>query len=380
MYTIRNFGDMVGDANRFEAYAKAISATVRPGDAVLEIGCGPAVFSFLACQAGARRVYAIETEEVVNLAKTLCTENGLADRVQFIQRDSRKTVLPERVKVIISDIRGTLPFFDHAIPSINDARERFLLPDGIVIPQRDTLKVVVVDAREFYGSITSPWITSVPSLKLSAALPSVLNSCHSMRFKDLVQLAVPQTWCVLDYGRKTPARAGGEMTFVVTRKGIGHGLCLWFDTVLFENIGFSAGPGGEAKIYGQLFLPWAEHVDLTEGQEIHVKLDADLVGKDYIWRWETDISLKDGRPGKHFRQSTFEGADLSPQSLRRHATSHVPVLTEEGEADRFLLQEMNGTATLQQISEKAAERFPNVYPGSDEAFQRAAELARQFSR
>jgi hypothetical protein len=56
------------------------------------------------------------------------------------------------------------------------------------------------------------------------------------------------------------------------------------------------------------------------------------------------------------------------------------VLSDEGEADRFLLQEMNGTATLQQISEKAAERFPNVYPGSDEAFQRAVELARRFSR
>lgn len=118
----------------------------------------------------ARQVYAIETEEVVNLAKTICAENGLSDRVQFIQRDSRKTVLPEQVKVIISDIRGTLPLFDHAIPSINDARERFLLPDGIMIPQRDTLQAVVVEAKESYDSITSPWLASEPRARVEFEL------------------------------------------------------------------------------------------------------------------------------------------------------------------------------------------------------------------
>ncbi len=111
-----------------------------------------------------------------------------------------------------------------------------------------------------------------------------------------------------------------------------------------------------------------------------MELHANLVGNEYVWRWETEIDpLNDGRK-IHFQQSSFEGANVSAETLRRHATDYVPILTEAGEADRFMLQEMNGTATLQQISEKVAQRFPNIYPDSSESFQRAAELARQFSR
>jgi hypothetical protein len=98
-----------------------------------------------------------------------------------------------------------------------------------------------------------------------------------------------------------------------------------------------------------LFLPWLAPVSLYEGQQVLVDLHANLVGKDYLWRWGTEIiPLGDGET-IHFRQSSFEGTNVSAETLRRHATNHVPILTEEGEAHWFLLQEMNGTATLQQI-------------------------------
>ena len=58
MYSVRDFGEMISDAGRFGSYAKAIARAVRPGDTVAEIGCGPGVFSLLACRAGARRVFA----------------------------------------------------------------------------------------------------------------------------------------------------------------------------------------------------------------------------------------------------------------------------------------------------------------------------------
>ncbi len=43
MYSLRNFGDMISDSARFNAYVQAISRCVRPGDVVAEIGCGPSV-------------------------------------------------------------------------------------------------------------------------------------------------------------------------------------------------------------------------------------------------------------------------------------------------------------------------------------------------
>src|SRR6266849_6424007 len=110
MYSLRDFGAMIADAGRFGAYAKAIAAAVRPGDTVAEIGCGPGVFSLLACRAGALRVFAIESDDSIHSARQLAASNGFTDRIEFFQGDSRKTELPERVNVIVSDIRGALPF------------------------------------------------------------------------------------------------------------------------------------------------------------------------------------------------------------------------------------------------------------------------------
>jgi hypothetical protein len=68
------------------------------------------------------------------------------------------------------------------------------------------------------------------------------------------------------------------------------------------------------------------------------------------------------------------------RTLRRHAIDHIPVLTAEGEAERFLLEAMDGTASLEEIAKRAAEQFLKVYSSPEEAFERASELARKFSR
>src|SRR6266481_7980397 len=157
MYSLRDFGAMLTDAGRFGAYAKAIAAAVRPGDTVAEIGCGPGAFSLLACRAGARRVYAIESDDSIHFARQLAAANGFTERIEFFESDSRKTELPERVNVIVSDIRGVLPLYNHVIPSLEDARQRLLAASGIMIPRRDTLKAAVIEANEYYSRLTSPW-------------------------------------------------------------------------------------------------------------------------------------------------------------------------------------------------------------------------------
>jgi type I protein arginine methyltransferase len=145
---------MIDDSLRFNSYAKAISRGVRAGDVVAEIGCGPAVFALLACQAGAKRVYAIETEDIIDVARQIAAANGFADRIQFFQNDSRKVELPERVNAIVSDIRGVLPLFDGALASLQDARRRFLAPKGVMIPRRDILKAAIIEAENSYSRLT----------------------------------------------------------------------------------------------------------------------------------------------------------------------------------------------------------------------------------
>jgi type I protein arginine methyltransferase len=380
MYSLRDYGDMIGDSARFDAYAKAISRSVRAGDVVAEIGCGPAVLAVLACQTGAKRVYAIESEDIIGVAKQIAAANGVTNQIEFFQSDSRKVELPERVDVIVSDIRGVLPLFEGALASLQDAKKRFLAPNGVMIPRRDVLKAAIIEAEKAYSRLTSPWKTCVPQVELAIPLQLALNTAHSVTVKVEQLMSEPEEVCTLDYMGNPGPNMSGKLAFRANRNGTAHGVGMWFDSELHEDIGFSAGPESPVTIYGQCFLPWLEPVVIEEGQEILVTLHANLVGKDYVWRWETEIAGADGGTRVHFRQSTFEGSLASSRTLRRHAVDHVPVLTAEGEAERFLLGAMDGRASLEEIAKKAAERFPGVYSSPEDAFQRATELARKFSR
>jgi protein arginine N-methyltransferase 1 len=380
MYSLQAYGEMIADHERFGAYSKAITEEVRPGDVVLEIGCGPGVFAMLACQAGARKVYAIDSEEIVYFARELAAANGFSDRMEFIQSDSRRLQLPERVNVIVLDIRGSLPFFGEAVASIEDARRRFLAPGGRLIPLRDTLKAAVIETSDFYSRLVSPWSTSTGGLDLSRSSSLLLNGFYSTRFVREQLLTEPQTWAVLDYSIGAKACAVADLVFSVSRAGTAHGLCLWFDTDLIAGIGYSSGPTSRNTVYGQVFLPWLETVPVQPRQRICVKLQADLVGKEYIWRWDTNICGDANGASRHFQQSTFQGGTFTSQALRRRAADFVPSLSEEGQANHWILQAIDGKKSLQEIAQEGSKAFPKIFPRWEDALHRAAELATQFSR
>jgi type I protein arginine methyltransferase len=379
MYSLRVYGAMIADAGRFDAYAKAIARAVHPGDTVADIGCGPGMFSLLACRAGARRVFAIEPANSIQFARELAAANGFTDRIEFVQNDSRKTELPERVNVIVSDLRGVLPLFGQAIPSLEDARQRFLATGGVMIPQKDTLKAAVIEAQRYYSLLVSPWRKRVRELDLSPLVLPVLNQFYGSSFKKNQLLTEAQDFGSLDYMKGATTRVTAELNFRVAREGTAHGVCLWFETKLFENIGYSSGPGPADSVHGQLFLPWLEPVTLKVGQEMHIGLHADLVDQDYIWRWETRIPAVRKRPAFHFLQSTFQGANLSVQSLRRQAVDYAPLLSEAGKADLWMVQKMDGSTSLEKIAQSASEQFPQLFSSWRQAFVRAVELSKGFS-
>lgn len=380
MYVLDEFGDMIADKARFGAYADAIQRAVRPGDVVVDLGCGPGIFALLACRAGAKRVYAIDAGEVIHFARQLAAANGFADRIEFFHSDSRQMQVAERANVLVSDVRGVLPLFGDALACIEDARERFLVKDGTQIPARDTVYAAIVEVPEFYKRLTSPWKDAGRGLDLTVSLQLVLNSVYKVRSQSGQLLTEPQTWCTLDYTEKLKPRAGAKLRFRATRSGTGHGVTAWFETQLFEEIGFSTAPGNMGAIYGQGFLPWLEPVALEAGQEIEVDLHADPVGGDYIWRWDTKIAAYKDQPERIFRQSTLQGAQFTADRLRKRAADYVPLTSESGQAERWLLEAMDGSTPLQEIAKTAAERFPKVFLRQDDAFLRVSWLAERFSR
>lgn len=378
-YSLEQFAAMFADSARMKAYVAAIEKSVRTGDTVVDIGCGPGIFALLACKAGAKRVYAIENDGVVELGRNLAALNGFSDRIHFFQADSRQVHLPERADVVLSDIRGVLPFFSHAIGTQRDARHRFLAENGRLIPASDTLFCAVVEAPQIYDSIPGAW-RSFPHLDLSSGSPLALNTLYRQTIKPEQLISTAVAWHKLEYCREPAddAQANCELRFI--RSGTGHGLALWFETQLFDEIGFSTHPSQGSTVYSHIFLPWLQPLPFSEGEHCSVSLKAHLVGNDYIWQWETSIAPSNGRPVIHFQQSNFYGSLFPPSFLKKHAAEFVPVLSEAGLAESWLFQSMDGNRRLEDIASEAVQRFPQIFRRVEDAFARAAEIAEKFSR
>ena len=380
MYDISDYGHMIAPGVRMKAYSDALRQAVKPGVVVLEVGTGTGFFAALACKLGARRVFAIEPDDVIEVARETALANGYADRIEFIQDHSTRVTLPERADVMISDIRGRLPLFQKHIPTIADARRRLLTPGAVLIPQSDVIWAAVVEASKEYNRLVAPWDEIGHGLYLSASRRFVVNSSRKGKTTREQLLVEPQCWARLDYATIEEPDVSGMLSWTVERAGIGHGLDIWFDATLAEGIGFSNAPGEDELIYGTVFFPWLEPVSLDIGDRISVVLSADLVGEDYVWRWDTRVlDLKD-RVKAEFKQSTLYGVPLSRGRLRKRADNYIPALSDSGAIDGFILSLMNGHTSQGDIARRVAERFPARFARWQDALTRVGELSQEYSK
>jgi protein arginine N-methyltransferase 1 len=198
MYSVHFYGQMLADAPRMDAYAAALRHTVTPDSVVMDLGSGPGVFALLACKLGARRVYAVEPDNVIRIAREAAKANGFEDQIEFFEQLSTEINLREPASIIVSDLRGVLPWFQQHIPSIKDARSRLLARGGVLIPHRDILWAAVVEAPDRYEEIVGPWENNKFGLDLSAGTSRVTNTWRKTRIKPEQLLTEPICWTTID--------------------------------------------------------------------------------------------------------------------------------------------------------------------------------------
>ena len=219
MYSLHFYGQMIADARRMETYVAALRKTVRSDSVVMDLGCGPGVLALIACKLGARRVYAVEPENVIGLAREAAAANGFADRIEFFENISTEIVLQERANIIVSDLRGVLPWFQQHIPSIIDARQRLLAPGGVLIPQRDVLWAAVVEAPEQYEELVGPWQSDEFGLDLTAGRRLITNTWRKTRLTPAQFLTEPVSWATVDYYEVDSPDTGAEISWRASRNG-----------------------------------------------------------------------------------------------------------------------------------------------------------------
>ena len=382
MYSLAGYGSMVADRVRVDAYAEALRKTVRVGSVVVEIGTGPGIFAVLACQIGASRVYAIEPSEIIQVAREIAAANGCTDKIEFFEQFSNQVTLPTRADVIVSDLRGVLPLLERHIPTIVDARRRFLAPGGTLIPRRDTLWAALAEAPKPYGELVDPWDHNAFGQDLGPARQLIVN--HVQKVSEDVDglLTGGRLWTTLDYNSVENPDVRGNLEWRVERAGTGHGLVVWFDADLADGVGFSNAPSPRETVYGSLFFPWPQPVLLAPGQFVAVNLEAKLLEEHYVWRWTTDIEPPDGSgaPISHFEQSQLAGEVLSVTKLHRRAADYVPQLSEEGRLRRRTFELMDGRTSLDEIARRLRAEFPQRFAKWEQALSYVGGISEEYSQ
>jgi type I protein arginine methyltransferase len=381
MYSVIAYGEMIADKVRRDAYTRALQQSIEPGSVVVEIGCGAtAFFSIVACQFGARKVYAVEPDNSIGLAKQIVQANGLSDRIELIQDLSTRVELPEKADVIVSDLRGVLPLFQRHIPSIADARTRLLAPNGKLIGERDTLYGAIVESPQEYKKFCEPWANRMCEVDLRVGKRLVTNSWIKMKNSTEQLLTERERLAELDYTTIENPDLKSEVMLNVVRDGTAHGICVWFDPTLAEGVSFSNSPDCPKVIYGQAFFPLSEPISLNEGDVIKISINADLVADDYVWRWHTIVFEAGSKTVKaDFKQSSFFATPLSLPQLHKRSAEYLPTLNEEGLLDSFVLKQMDGKQSSSEIAKQLLVRFPERFTREVDALTRIGELAEKYS-
>lgn len=380
-YSLHSYGRMINDRARSQPFVDALRRLVRPDSVVLEIGTAAGYFAFLCAQLGARRIYAVEPDSAIDVAKLCATDIPGSERITWIKGLSTAIDLPERVDLVLGDLHGTLPFYNHNIESMVDARLRHLKEGGSIIPMRDVLRAVPAQAPHEYADVDAPWRENPEGLDLHAGRAFVANRWWRARnvlaeADDL--LSTPTVWGEVDYRTVTSSNLDGTMHWTVERAGTMHGYYVWFDGELGDGIGYSNAPDLPELVYGRAFFPLEQATAVVPGDRIDARFSAHLLDGRHLLRWNTRISDAAGNLRADCKQSTFRSRPIDRSELERATADHVPQLGADGQIDLAILTAMARAQPLSRIAEDLLVTYPQAFTSAAKALERVAKLSLKY--
>jgi protein arginine N-methyltransferase 1 len=296
---------MLTDSVRTSSLQRAIESTVKQGDTVVDLGCGTGLLSYFACRAGARKVYAIEMNGIIDVARKISTANGFADRIVFINGMSTEVALPELADVIVTETVGNFGLEEGILTWMRDAKDRFLKPDGAIIPRTMQVFIAPVEHPGVYKRIDA-WGTIPGDLDFSPARTMAANNVHWVTLQPENLLATPASLLSFDFARLGTNQVVGTAAIDIERDGIMHGLGGWFSLELAADLELTNAPPSRTPNWTHAVFPFERPVPVLRGDRIDVRFLCPPNSTAMNWRTELRRT-KDGTPS----QIVFESSQSS---------------------------------------------------------------------
>ncbi len=363
---------MVFDEYRNGLYAQAIRKLVTPDSVVLDLGAGLGIHGLIAAAAGARRVYLVEPEPVVQIAKEIARANGLADRIVVLEGTIEEVALPEQVDLIVSVFTGNLLYSEDLLPSLFHARDRYLKPGGHLIPDFAELLLAPVSAPDIHAKHVGRWSETNLGLDFSSGRRFAANEILWMNREECKteRLAAGSALSSVDLMTATQADCKGESLCRIEKSGLCHGLLGWTRICLGDQW-LSTDPDSPEVHWSPVMLPLDPPLALEAGEEITISLQRPAQG-DWTWTAKAASGTR--------RHSSFLARADGLQRLRKMAPDFLPDLNKRGENTLRVLTMMQEGKSNQEIAQALADLDPASFPSVEEALQMVQGLALRYAR
>jgi protein arginine N-methyltransferase 1 len=364
---------ILADQVRMEAYKKAIQEVVKKGDVVADIGTGSGILAFFAVQAGAKKVYAVEQNEIIEEAKKLAKINGLDKRIVFIKGRSDRVEVPEQVDVITSELIGFFGLEENLHRFKIDARKRFLKPRGRLVPSWLELFLVPVESEAILKDNMGLWSNDYYGCDFSLVRSYAVSQRYVTDCSGKMKLLAPSSMIShLNFYEieKVPSVFHGE--YVINKNGIFHGLVGYFQAGLSQSVVLSTSPENPLTHWKQTFFPLKEGVMVEDGDEVCCKIIAIPYGGALFWQWETGVFRK----GDEIAKFSQNNLSLRKEEFLIRKKGFKPSLNLEGEICRRVFELCDGKRTTEDIAEILWKEYPKKYKDTKEALEAVVGIVR----
>ncbi|KAK8958643.1 putative protein arginine N-methyltransferase 1 [Platanthera guangdongensis] len=264
---------MLKDVVRTKTYQNAIyqNAFIFKNKVVLDVGAGTGILSLFCAKAGAKHVYAVECSLMADMAKEIVQTNGLSNVITVLKGKIEDIELPiDRVDVIISEWMGYFLLFENMLNTVLYARDKWLIDDGIILPDKASLYLTAIEDAEYKEDKIEFW-NSVYGFDMSC----IKKQAMAEPLVDVVDQNQIVTNCLLLKTMDISKMTAGDMSFTVPfklmaeRNDFIHALVAYFDvafTRCHKLMGFSTGPRSKATHWKQTVLYLEDVLTICEGE------------------------------------------------------------------------------------------------------------------
>ncbi|KAG6772053.1 hypothetical protein POTOM_023449 [Populus tomentosa] len=295
--------EMLKDAVRTKTYQNVIfqNKFLFKDKVVLDVGAGTGILSLFCAKAGAAHVYAVECSHIANMAKEIVESNGFSNVITVMKGKIEDIELPvAKVDIIISEWMGYFLLFENMLDSVLYARDKWLVNDGIVLPDKASLYLTAIEDAEYKedkiesqpDSSSRGWhfnSSYICFVALACMLAPVWNNVYGFDMTCIKKQAMGEplvdtvdqnqivTNCQLLKTMDISKMVSGDTSFTVPFKLVAerddyiHALVAYFDvsfTKCHKLMGFSTGPRSRATHWKQTVLYLEDVLTICQGEAL----------------------------------------------------------------------------------------------------------------